>query len=480
MATTIEADYLVIGAGAMGMAFIDTMIAESDATVAVVDRYHQPGGHWNTAYPFVRLHQPSAFYGVNSRRLGSDMIDRTGWNEGLFELATSDEVCAYFDQVMRQQLLPTGRVSYFPMCEYEGEGRFRSLSGATFEVNVRRRIVDATYMRVTVPSMRPPAYGVAPAEQCVAPNELTKMRKPHDRYAIIGAGKTGMDACLWLLRQGVEPAKLIWIVPRDSWLLDRAKTQPGPQFADAIMASLIASHQAIMDASSVDDLFDRLVACERLLRLTDDVRPTMYRCATVSLIELEKLRSIKNIVRLGRVRRIEENAIVLETGTFPTGQGTLHIDCSADGLERLPALSVFDDQRIVLQSVRTCQQVFSAAFIAHVEAAYSDDAVKNDLCVPIPHPDSDLDWLRTTIANNCNLLRWAEDSGLQTWLDNARLDGFRHLQPQLPSEPQARAHALKKMREKILGLNAKLEKLLCSQCSAATPDLKTFYDTAAG
>jgi hypothetical protein len=131
---------------------------------------------------------------------------------------------------------------------------------------------------------------------------------------------------------------------------------------------------------------------------------------------------------------------------------------------RLPnaSLSSGDDQRIVLQSVRTCQQVFSAAFIAHVEAAYSDDAVKNDLCVPIAHPHSDLDWLRTTIANNRNLLRWAEDGGLQTLLDNARLDGFRHLRPQLPSEPQARAHALKKMGEKILGLNAKLEKLLCS------------------
>jgi hypothetical protein len=288
-----------------------------------------------------------------------------------------------------------------------------------------------------------------------------------------------MDAGLWLLRQGVEPAKLTWIVPRDSWLLDRAKVQPGPLFADAIMASLIASHQAIMDANSVDDLFDRLVACERLLRLTDDVRPTMYRCATVSLIELEKLRCIKNIVRLGRVRRIEETAIVLEAGTIPTGQGTLHIDCSADWLEKLPALPVFDDQRIVLQSVRTCQQVFSAAFIAHVEAAYSDDVVKNDLCVPIPHPDSDLDWLRTTIANNRNLFRWAEDAGLQTWLDNARLDGFRHLHPQLPSEPQARAHALKKMREKMSGLNAKLEKLLCSQRSVAAPDLKTLYGTAA-
>ncbi len=82
------------------------------------------------------------------------------------------------------------------MCEYEGEGRFRSFSGAAFEVNVRRRIVDATYMRVTVPSMRPPVYDVAPGVQCVTPNELTKMRKPHDRYTIIGAGKTGMDACL--------------------------------------------------------------------------------------------------------------------------------------------------------------------------------------------------------------------------------------------------------------------------------------------
>ena len=88
MNTRIETDYLVIGAGAMGMAFADTLVAETSATAVVVDKYHQPGGHWNLAYPFVRLHQPSAFYGVNSRPLGSDAIDRTGWNEGLYELAT--------------------------------------------------------------------------------------------------------------------------------------------------------------------------------------------------------------------------------------------------------------------------------------------------------------------------------------------------------------------------------------------------------
>lgn len=98
---TIEADYLVVGAGAMGMAFIDTLVTETEARV-VVDRHHAPGGHWTMAYPFVRLHQPSAFYGVNSSRLGSDAIDQVGWNRGLFELATAGEICAYYDRIMRQ------------------------------------------------------------------------------------------------------------------------------------------------------------------------------------------------------------------------------------------------------------------------------------------------------------------------------------------------------------------------------------------
>jgi len=433
--TRIEADYLVIGAGAMGMAFTDTLVAETSATVVVVDKYHQPGGHWNLAYPFVRLHQPSAFYGVNSRPLGSDAIDRTGWNEGLYELATSGEVCSYFDQVMQQQLLPTGRVSYFPMCDYEGEGRFRSLvSGAAMEVNVHRRVVDATYMRVTVPSMRPPGYEVAPGVQCVAPNELARTSRQYDHYTIVGAGKTGMDACLWLLRQGVEAANLTWIMPRDAWLLDRARIQPGAQFANAIAAGFLAQRQAIAEANSIDDLFDRLAACGQLQRLTDKVRPTMYRCATVSLAELAQLRRIEDVVRLGRVRRIEESRIVLDAGTIPTSQGTLHIDCSADGLERRPAVSVFDGPRITLQSVRTCQPVFSAAFIAHVEGAYSDDGVKNDLCVPIPHPDSDLDFLRATLANSRNQGRWAEEAGLLAWLENARLDFFGRLGPRLPSD----------------------------------------------
>ena len=119
MSTTITPDYLVIGAGAMGMAFVDTLITDTKATVAIVDRYARPGGHWTIAYPHVTLHQPSAFYGVNSQEFpGEKNIDKIGGNKGMSELATGDGVCSYFSRVMQQTFLPTGRVEYYPLHEY--------------------------------------------------------------------------------------------------------------------------------------------------------------------------------------------------------------------------------------------------------------------------------------------------------------------------------------------------------------------------
>lgn len=64
-ADLVETDYLIIGAGAVGLAFADTLLAETDAHITIVDRRGKPGGHWNDAYAFVTLHQPSSFYGVN-------------------------------------------------------------------------------------------------------------------------------------------------------------------------------------------------------------------------------------------------------------------------------------------------------------------------------------------------------------------------------------------------------------------------------
>src|SRR5512140_663929 len=147
MGHQLEVDYLVVGAGAAGMALTDELLTHSEATVAIVDRRHAPGGHWVDAYPFVRLHQPSAFYGVTSVPLGHDSIDASGHNAGFYELAGPDEIRAYYDRVMQGHFLRTGRVRYFPNCDYAADGRLVArLHREEWRVNVRRKIIDTAYL----------------------------------------------------------------------------------------------------------------------------------------------------------------------------------------------------------------------------------------------------------------------------------------------------------------------------------------------
>ena len=230
-----------------------------------------------------------------------------------------------------------------------------------------RRVVDATYMRVTVPAMRPPPYPVAPGITCVPPNDLPRLGA-HERYVIVGAGKTGIDTCLWLLGQGVAPDRLTWIMPRDSWLLDRATIQPGPLFADRIKANFTAQLLAIRDAASVEDLFARLEEAGVLLRIDPADPPTMYRCATVTRAELEQLRRITDVVRMGHLLRIEADKLVLDGGDVTHERLGALRRLHRRWCRKSARNNVFDSGRITLQSVRGCQQVFSAALIAHVEA----------------------------------------------------------------------------------------------------------------
>ncbi|OBR02189.1 hypothetical protein CH63R_14490 [Colletotrichum higginsianum IMI 349063] len=407
MAETIDFDYLVIGAGAMGMAFVDTILTDTQKTVAIVDRYARPSGHWTVAYPYVRLHQPSSCYGVNSKDLGENAIDKVGWNKGLLELASRDEVCAYYDTVMQHTFLPSGRVAYYPKHEYTGGREFHSImTGKAYQVGEGTRIVDATYMKVVVPSMRKPPYEVAEDVEVVTPNDMPSAQRPHINYTVVGAGKTGADACLWLLANDIDPDRITWVMPRDSFYMERGNFQSGRMFAGKNRVGLIALLDSITTASSIDDMLKSLVACQQLLQLDDKVWPTMYHCSTVSLAELEQLRKIKNIVRKGRILRISRNEVLLQHGSYTPNPDSLFIDCSANGLEKLPPTPVFQDDKITLQSVRKCQQVFSAAFIAHVEAAYKDDETKNKLCRPIPHPNEPADYALAYLQTFLNALYW--------------------------------------------------------------------------
>ncbi|MFL2526760.1 MAG: NAD(P)-binding protein [Candidatus Azotimanducaceae bacterium] len=420
----LETDYLVIGSGAMGMAFCDSLITETNSNIIIVDKHHQPGGHWNDAYPFVRLHQPSAFYGVNSKKLGNNTIDATGLNKGLYELATNSEVCGYFDQVMQRQFLGSGRVRYFPSCEYYGDGQFVSLlSDEKYSVSFKKE-VDSTYMNVMVPSKRSPPFSVEGCAKCAPLNDLPVLSQKYDDFVIVGAGKTAIDAVLFLLKNDLNPAKISWIMPRDSWILDRAQIQPTLEsIGTALATQIIPGSQS----DSIDDFFDKIAKAGGLLRIDENVKPEMYRCSTVTKAELEQLRRVKNIIRKGRVKSISDTEIILEHGSIATTLETLHIDCAGDGLARRPPTPIFKGQKITLQSVRTCQQVFSAGLLGYIEANYRDDEKKNKLCKPVPHPNSDIDFLKNNLADAENREQWAKEPRLKGWLQKSRLNFESHI-----------------------------------------------------
>lgn len=464
---TIETDYLIVGSGAVGMAFADILLAETDASITIVDRHHKPGGHWNDAYSFVCLHQPSAFYGVASRELSQGRKDEVGLNKGLHELASGAEVSAYFDQVMRHQFLPSGRVQYFPMCDYtsdkadaqNGKGEFRSIAGGdTYDVKVAKKTVDATYFKTSVPSTHTPSYTWDAGIDVQPLNALPGVKSSPAGYMVVGGGKTGIDACLWLLENGVHPDDIQWVMPRDGWLIDRANTQPSEEFFSNTMGAQAAQMEAIAAATSIDDLFDRLERAGVLLRIDTTVKPEMYHGATISQQEMAELRRIKNIIRMGRIKHIGTDEITFEKGTLPATPGTMYVDCSARAVPVTEMFPVFDGNLITIQTVRTIQPVFSAALIAHIEAAYEDEKYKKSLCSVVPLPNAANDWIIVTMGLMMNQFTWSQDRDLRNWIASCRLDGFGRMIKNVDPEDTEKMAILGRMKAAAMPAMANLQK----------------------
>jgi hypothetical protein len=424
---TLETDYLVMGCGAAGMAFADSLVTDSDADVVMVDRRHAPGGHWNDAYPFVRLHQPSSYYGVSSLPLGGDTIDRDGPNAGFYERASAPEITAYFERVMRERLLASGRVRWFPLCDVIDRGRFVSrLTGEEVEVRVRKSLVDARYLEPSVPATTPPPFVVGDGARVVPVGELARLQERADGFVIVGSGKTAADACVWLLELGVPPEAVRWIKPREAWFVNRAFAQGG-ELVGTLFEGLSLQMEAAAEASSLEDLLSRLSATAQLLRVDESVTPTMYKAATMSTGEIDVLRRLRDVVRLGKVLRIDRDAITLEGGKIPTTPRHVHVHCAAAGLNPAPAVPLFASDRITLQPVRSGLIPFNAALAGFVEATHGDVAEKNRLCPPNRLPDVPLDWARGTLIATMADYAWSKAPAVAAWLERTRLNPARGL-----------------------------------------------------
>lgn len=424
----LQTDYLVVGAGASGLAFADTLLDQSDADIIIVDRHDRPGGHWNDAYPFVRLHQPAAFYGVNSLELWDGKVDRDGPNAGLLGLASLGEITSYFEKVMKERLLPSGRVRFLPNHEHLGQGRLRPILGSGDTDVSYRRLVDSTYYGTSVPSTHQPHFKVGEGTALVPPNALPMLWKRRDAmpeaFVILGAGKTAMDAAVWLLSAGVEPDRIHWVRPRDSWVYNRAKVQPGRSFLPAMLGAQAELMRAMGEATDTDEVFERLEAAGYMLRIDRNHRASMFHYATCSEAEVAMMGRIEKVIRKGRVAAIEPGAIRFADADVTVPENSLFIDCTASAIVRKPPVPVFDGDTVTLQMIRGGQPAFSAALAAFIDVHVDGEAAKNRLAVPIPLPDRIEDFAAATLVNMANQQAWMQDDRIRGFILASRLDGY--------------------------------------------------------
>ena len=427
----MKTDYLIIGAGAVGMAFADTLFDESDAHITLVDRRPAPGGHWNDAYPFVQLHQPSEYYGVNSKSLGKGYKASHGPNAGLYEMATGEEVSTYFSELMQQKFLPSGRVSFLSSSAYMGDGIVESLPvGTRQQVSVQKKVVDATLFSPSIPSTHKPNFQVAQGVQMIAPNALpstiaTQMPNAAGlTFCILGAGKTGMDAIGWLLGNGVAPAAIHWVVPRDSWIQNRLHTQPGLEFFQESIGGEALKLAAFAESKTTEELFLKLEAAGLMLRIDRAVMPTMFHYATISVGEVTQLRTIKQVIRKGRVKAIDSEGMDLAQERVAMPPGTVYVDCTASAIRHDRDQAVFKGDHIHVQLLRAPLVTLSAAITAYIEVHGGDDVQKNALCTPVPMPHSVDGYALTTQLSLSNQFAWSQNKTLRQWMRGSRLDYF--------------------------------------------------------
>ena len=433
---TLDVDHLVVGAGASGLAFTDALIDHSDARVALVDRRDGVGGHWREAYPFVRLHQASSFYGVASTVLAEGRTQVDGPEAGLHERADQPTIQAYYDDVVQRRMVGTGRVELFTDADYLGDRSFVSReTGVHHAVPEHCRVVDARYLAPRIPAETPPRFAVGEGVTVVPVNDLVALEHEPSQYVVVGSGKTATDACVWLLGRGVDPDRICWVRPRDPWMLNRALIQPDPEVYLAMVAELV---RLAASAESLDALFLDLEEAGIMLRVDPSVTPSMAKAPTLGTWELDLLRTISHVVRRGHVVAVERGHLRLAEGSVAIADDAVVVNCAADGLRSRPRTPIWGEDAITLQPIRAGFPCFGAALAGYVEATRpagaAGDEERNRLCPPSSFGNTLADWARMNVHGMRSAASFGAEPDIRAWSDRVALNPAR-VPPDHPGSP---------------------------------------------
>lgn len=396
-------DYLIVGAGAASIAFIDTLLTHlPTTTIILVDKNPIPGGHWVHAYGYVHLHQPSLLYGVASRQLEGNWAKlllskfTLPWNHR----ASKHEILYHYATYI-QDKVTAGQIQHFPNCEYHFSESvvddhqlhyFSNLDGSIkYSVQVKNKLVNGILGECIVPSMNSVDFHVDDGITILTPNQIyeenvttlinySKNVKKH--FVVLGCGKTAMDTVVYLQREmNVQPDQISWIIPSDVWMILRS--------GGSGSGSPWSWPKALLQHNNNEN--EAALSLERkgiFARLDTNIVPTKFRFPMVGKDELQYMRQVKNCIRRGRVTNITKNyesgRMIMKFGSDQKPWSP-EIDCTElllvhctspgpfNGNENMDVFA--SDQQLNLNILFPPPIPFSMSILAFLEAARIDSTL---------------------------------------------------------------------------------------------------------
>jgi hypothetical protein len=177
-----------------------------------------------------------------------------------------------------------------------------------------------------------------------------------------------------------------------------------------------------------------------MLRIDTSRVPTMAKTPTLGTWELDLLRTIENVVRLGHVQHVTADEIVLDGGAVSLAPGSLVVHCAASGLQYPPTVPVWSSDMIRLQTIRVGFPCFCAALAGYVEATRDDDRERNRVCPANILPDTLASWADMQVRGTLAARAYGAEPDIAAWANGTMLNPAR-ITPAQRERPAVQAAA---------------------------------------
>ena len=218
-------------------------------------------------------------------------------------------------------------------------------------------------------------------------------------------------------------------------MINRAALQPDPLVFLTTETEIMEAAEA---ASSPDDLLLRMEDAGVMVRIDRSVTPTMAKSATLAHWELDRLRTIERVIRLGHIVQVKPGRLMLPDGEVAIARDAVVVHCAAQGLRYPPLVPVWGPEAITLQTIRNTYACFGPALAGYVEATLEDDAEKNRMCPPVPLSNNTADWARQQVLGA--RASFTSHPDVEDWADTVSLNPAR-IPPELAGSPAVTAAA---------------------------------------